>query len=102
MLQFNKTSACRLNRLVLQFEPTIMHTNGGYPHTKCIQFVYTAYTIEYSGWNRVPDNTRRQNNVGLTMGPCRRQRYINKPTVGQIRKYYILECENTFYVIYEH
>ena len=30
----------RLNRLVLQFDPTFMHTNDGYTHTKCIQFVF--------------------------------------------------------------
>ena len=31
---------------------------------------------------RVPDNTIRQYNVGLTFGPCCRQRYIINPTVG--------------------
>ena len=34
LLQFNKTSECRLNLLVLQFDPTFMHTNDGlsYPY----------------------------------------------------------------------
>ena len=88
-LQLNKTSECRL-----QYDPTFMHTNDGYPHTKCIQFVYTAHTIiEYSVVERVFQITRNVN----TMLFYRRARIADTDSGPRFIVYWVEEIDHLLF-----